>query len=343
MTARWALLLVALSAILAPPARLARERWAMNERLDHLAQVASHAGGLSCSMASVAGPAPGLARRSSPDLASWQTIGGCGAGAATGSGAAVKWIGRGVTGGLFQVQCQASYVQLDPGRRDIATVVQLTTELNDRWSVGMALPYLYKDQEGFPRPDLKLSNKGVGDINLMLARRLGSLRATTLSLWAGLPTGSSEQQWQFGAQRASLPHDLQLGIGRPSVSLVLDHVIDHSWGPTVLGASANHRGGRNRLGNARAPNGSAYAYGGYLLGAFVPVVGATVTGALDHDLSLGQPRDNPKLTLALNGSVEWSTDWLALLLGVSVPYGKRPAGISREPWIVGAGANFSPF
>ena len=286
---------------------------------------------------------PGAGTRAAAWLASWQTIGGCGAGAASGSGAAVKWIGRGVTGGLFQVQCQANYTNPGPGRRDIATIVQLTTEVTDRWSLGLALPYLYKDQNGFPRADLKLSNKGPGDVNLMVARRFGPLRATSVSLWAGLPTGTHEAEWQVGAQRAPLPHDLQLGIGRPSASLVLDHVIDHSWGPTVLGATANYRGGRNNLGNSRAPNGSAHAYTGYLLGAFVPAVGATLTGALDHDLSLGQPRDNPKWTVALNASIEWSTDWVALLLGAAVPYGKGPSGIGREPWMFGLGASFAPF
>ncbi|HEY0712728.1 MAG TPA: hypothetical protein VGF45_08650, partial [Polyangia bacterium] len=42
-------------------------------------------------------------------LASWATIGGCGAGASSGSGAGIKWIGRSVSGGLFQVQCQGNY------------------------------------------------------------------------------------------------------------------------------------------------------------------------------------------------------------------------------------------
>src|SRR4029079_4909917 len=42
-------------------------------------------------------------------LASWQTIGGCGAGAGAASSAGLKWVGRNVTGGLFNVQEQVSY------------------------------------------------------------------------------------------------------------------------------------------------------------------------------------------------------------------------------------------
>jgi hypothetical protein len=73
-----------------------------------------------------------------------------------------------VRGGLFKVRCQATYVQLEAGRRDIATVVQLDADLSDRWSLGLALPYLYKDRKAFPRPDLRLSNKGLGDIDVMV-------------------------------------------------------------------------------------------------------------------------------------------------------------------------------
>src|SRR2546430_1184312 len=41
---------------------------------------------------------------SSSLLASWQSVGGCGAGAASGGGVGVKWIGHSVSGGLFNVQ-----------------------------------------------------------------------------------------------------------------------------------------------------------------------------------------------------------------------------------------------
>src|SRR5262245_41194992 len=54
-----------------------------------------------------------LAAADSPGaLASWQNIGGCGAGASTGVGGGIKWIGRGVTGGAFDSQCTASYTRL---------------------------------------------------------------------------------------------------------------------------------------------------------------------------------------------------------------------------------------
>src|ERR1041384_2047027 len=48
-------------------------------------------------------------------LASWQTVGGCGAGTSTSSGGGLKWIGHSVSGGLFSLQTQASYSHLNDG------------------------------------------------------------------------------------------------------------------------------------------------------------------------------------------------------------------------------------
>jgi hypothetical protein len=86
-----------------------------------------------------------------------------------------------------------------------------------------------------------------------------------------------------------------------------------------------------------------YVHAGYVLGAFVPALGVTLTGAPEHDESLGQPVDSPRLAVALNGSIEWASDWLAILVGASLPYGKRAAGIGREPWVLSAGVSLSPF
>jgi hypothetical protein len=42
-------------------------------------------------------------QRLGPLLASWETVGGCGAGGGASVGTGVKWIGHSTTGGLFQV------------------------------------------------------------------------------------------------------------------------------------------------------------------------------------------------------------------------------------------------
>jgi hypothetical protein len=43
--------------------------------------------------------------------------------------------------------------------------------------------------------------------------------------------------------------------------------------------------------------------------------------------------------VAANTSLEWSTDWLAILAGVSLPY--SPRGL--EPWTAGLGFAIAPF
>jgi hypothetical protein len=56
---------------------------------------------------------------------------------------------------------------------------------------------------------------------------------------------------------------------------------------------------------------------------------------------------------AANFSLEWSTDWVAVLAGASVPYQydgvfETTEGAPRSPWgwapwVVGMGVSFSPF
>lgn len=275
-------------------------------------------------------------------LASWATIGGCGAGATTGSGGSVRWVGRNVSGGLFQVMTQVGQTRLRDGRQDYVATLQITEEIAERWRVGLSAPYLYKVQHGFPRADLQLSNKGSGDLNLMATRRLGPIGATALTLWVGLPTGASDASWHVGSQSAPLPLDLQLGLGRPTASLVVDHTMDKLWGVVVAGATANYRGGTNRAGSARAANASVYGHAGYFLGPFVPAVGLTLTGAAGDDYSLGRPTNNPRATVAVSGSVEWATDQIAFLLGVSLPYAHRDSGLALQPWVLGVGLSFAP-
>jgi hypothetical protein len=146
-----------------------------------------------------------------------------------------------------------------------------------------------------------------------------------------------------------LPQDRQLGLGKPTAGLVLDHTIDNLWGPIVLGGSANWRGGRNALGSYRAPSASLYSYVSYLLGPFAPAAGVSATGFLGTDRDLGQEQSLPVFTVAGNLSLEWATDWIALLVGVSVPYeyavhSQMVRAHNRlGSWTLAIGAAFAPF
>src|SRR5205814_7249038 len=146
----------------------------------------------------------------------------------------------------------------------------------------------------------------------------------------------------------TLRQDRQLGLGKVTGSLVLDHIIDNLWGPTVVGGVASWRGGTNDLGNHRAPSGTAYVYSGYLLGPLVPALGVQLTGFAGHDRDRDSGEQRSALvSVAPSASIEWATGGVAILLGASLPYqysgytnsdshATSPWGLG--PWGVGLGA-----
>ena len=276
------LLVVAAAGLTTSPAADARRD--TTRRLDQLLARASAAPPATlCAPADH--PATGRLTRISALTASWQSIAGCGAGSSTGVGG-IKWVGRNVTGGLFNLQCQTNYTKLTDGFV-YSVLNQITTEVNDRWGIGVSVPYLYKLARDPFGIGFDISNKGLGDVNVLLLRRFGAIRATTVTASIGLPTGTSAAQYQGNY----LGQDQQLGVGTPNAALLLDHVFDNLWGPAVLGGSLVYPGETNSIENYRAPSGSVYGYVGYLLGPLVPAVGVSATGYYGADRDRGFPSD----------------------------------------------------
>lgn len=288
--------------------------------------------------------------RLSPWLASWETIGGCGAGSTGGAGT-VKWIGRNTTGGFFQDITQANYIQFGDGYNLIFTT-QVTKDIDDRWNVGVLVPFAYKRYNDYMGLPVDIANVGFADVNLLGTYRFGSIRDTSLTLSLGLPSGTHDARYKNDL----LTQEKQLGPGRINGALTLDHTIDETWGLIVLGGLASWRGGENELGNYRAPFASAYGYAGYFLGPFVPSLGVAVSGYLNPDRDRGVDQDVPLLLASANASLEWSNDWLAVLLGFSLPIGLyakkaemlgglKPAQSSTgiQPWTAALGVSVSPF
>jgi hypothetical protein len=286
--------------------------------------------------------------RLGPLLASWETVGGCGAGASTGTGG-IKWIGRNVSGGLFHVELQSAYLHTDYGYNLIETAL-VTRDLTPVWNLGLSVPYLYKylpDPRGY-----HLANKGPGDVGVLLTRRLGTINDWSTTLFVGAPTGAHDAT--YPGTTSLLPQDRQLGLGPHATtvvtaSLIVDHTMDQTWGVAVVGGTVGWRGGENELGNYRAPSASLYGYAGYFLGPLVPAFGVTVTGAAGHDRNESTEQATPVFLAAANASLEWSTDWLAVILGGSVPYGytnsvqgSLPAW-ALAPWTLALGVAFAPF
>jgi len=277
-------------------------------------------------------------QRLGPLLASWETIGGCGAGG-TGGSVGVKWIGHNTTGGLFHSQLMLDYLSF-PNGYNVTALAQIDRDIDQKqkWNVGVVVPVLYKYYSNYLqiRPPVAISNSGLGDINAYLTRRLGPINATAITASIGFPTGTNNATYKFDP----LSQDKQLGLGKFTGSLMIDHTLDESWGLIVLGALGAYRGGTNEFGSYRAPTGSLYAYAGYFLGPFVPSLGVTATGFTDKDQDRGIPQDLPLFIMAGNASIEWSTDWVAVLLGASFPFS---TDLQLQPWIVALGVSVSPF
>jgi hypothetical protein len=299
-------------------------------------------------------PAPTLlaerARRLGPLLASWQTIGGCGAGGG-GSAGGVKWVGRNTRGGLFQALIQTSYVRIpyslaatDDGGYTLTTTMQFGRELNDRASVGVIIPLVYKYYKNVGRlatNPADVSNGGLGDVFLVGTFRFGPINATSVTLGLGFPTGEHAAHYKG----SYLTNEKQLGPGNFNGTATVDHVFDEIWGLFLVGGSVGLRGGQNDITNYRAPMASAYSHVGYFLGPFVPAAGLTLTAWKAKDRDQGVEQNVPLSTLAPSASIEWSNDYLALLAGVSLPWGMTTWGgtMRRQPWVASVGMSISPF
>jgi hypothetical protein len=291
-------------------------------------------------------------------VASWQTIGGCGAGAGAASSAGLKWIGRNVTGGLFNVQEQVSYTNLGSAPYDehnffINTFIN--ADVQPKWNLGIIVPMVYKylDDPMHVAPDgppINYSNGGLGDVSLLLTRRVGPTNATSLTGIVGFPTGVWDAAYPGGRV---LNQNAQLGYGKTTGSLVVDHTVDKIWGLAVVGGFAAWRGGHNELDNYRAPTAGLYGYTGYFVGPFVPSFGLILSGFKGHDYDQNSEQTTPLVSLGFQGSLEWATDWVAVLVAVSraYKYDGMPFDESQQPrsqwgfmpWTFALGVAFAPF
>jgi hypothetical protein len=250
---------------------------------------------------------------------------------------------------LFQLQTLATYTHLNDGY-NVSLNTQVSRDLGEKWNVGLSVPLLYKyyrDLYGLP---VDISNAGVGDVAAFLTRRFGEINATSLTLLVAAPTGVHDATFRT----ILLTQEKQLGLGRVNGSVTLDHTIDKTWGLIVLGGSFGYRGGKNELGNYRAPVAAVYGYSGFFSGPLVPSLGLSLSHffGVDRDRGLDQEVQLWAATGTL--AVEWSNDWLAILAGVSLPFGwdKRGAvdsgttssgNAGLQPWTAGLGFTISPF
>jgi hypothetical protein len=361
---------VALSLVVIALFPAALRRWEISRtlhRLDGLGATggssARLAGTTTCGTGCRSHPDPALVVRVEETgglVASWQTVGGCGAGSGGGSSVGLKWVGRNVTGGLFNVQEQVSYTKVGkPGYPEYSLFfnTMISADIGEKWSAGVNVPLVYKylvdptHIGGSGVPAVDYTNTGLGDINILATRKLGRINSLLLTGVVGIPTGVYDARFTVGG--TPLNQSQQIGFGEPTASLILDQTLDQVWGLIIFGGAAAWRGGENKIHNYRAPSGTSYGYIGCFLGPLVPAFGLSITGFTGHDKDQDAPQTTPLFSMAGNLSLEWSTDWIALLVAVSVPYGYDGIKLDENgqprspwrflPWTVSLGFAAAPF
>ena len=254
-------------------------------------------------------------------LASWATVGGCGAGGSSASapGGGIQWVGRHVTGGLVDAQALTTQT-FAHGNQFTAVATRLGTGLTQRLGLALNVPVLYKVGDVTVLGATKTARlSGFGDLSLELSYKLGAVGSHQVMLIGSAPTGSHDAV----RQGIVLPQHLQLGSGVPGVTAQYQHTHDKDWGLILLGATANYAGWKNSIGDSRSPSATAYGYAGYMLGRWVPSAGLTLFGKPLHDRERGADRPDrldPKLMLVPSLAVEWSSDWIAVLPAATVGF-----------------------
>jgi hypothetical protein len=254
---------------------------------------------------------------------------------------------------MFNVLCQASYTPMlsDPAHVEHQLFVNtlITHDVAEKWQLGVNVPIVYKYLLDPYGTNIDLSNSGVGDISLQATRRLGAINDTLVTASLGLPTGKHDQRYKM----TPLRQHQQLGFGKVSAALSVDHFRDQLWGVILLGGSAAWRGGQNELDNYRAPSASAYAFTGWFLGRVVPSIGLSLTGFHGHDRDQSQEENSGLFLAAPTFALSWAGDWIGLLAGAAFPYQydgrhRTAEGAPRSPWgwgtwTVSAGVMLAPF
>lgn len=188
------------------------------------------------------------ARASDPRDAAWAAIGGCGAGGGAGSAGAGKWIGRGATGGRYDLQLMQNRTIGGDYIYD-ATGLDVSTKVLESWTIGTSLSWkantfeLDRYKTGSDPYGTKTQVVGgFGDLGLSVSRNFGDMNQHMAGLSIGLPTGRFDIKRAFDntdpvAPTPWMPPQVQPGSGHYTMGLTLETTVDRDWGLWILGGS----------------------------------------------------------------------------------------------------------
>jgi len=190
----------------------------------------------------------GLLASDDPRDAAWSAIGGCGAGGGAGSAGAGKWIGRGATGGLYDIQLMQNRTLGGDYIYD-ATALDLSTKIFQNYTVGISGSWKantfeidpYKTGSDAYGTKTEVVG-GFGDLGLSASRNFGELNQHLVGLSLGLPTGRWDIKRTLDntdpiSPKPWMPPQTQPGSGHYSLGLTMETTVDRDWGLYVFGGN----------------------------------------------------------------------------------------------------------
>lgn len=176
-------------------------------------------------------------------LMPWQNIGGCGAGGSGGLGGGnIKWIGRGVSGGILDIQAIAG-VEISQTRRNYAFMHRFALKPTSSSSLALSVPVLSKTAQFQPQANLPSRTEvtgGIGDLLLDFSQTFGSIGQYSFLATLMFPTGQYDIKRGEETGRQYLSNILQLGGGVYAASIGLSYSRDFDKGILVADLLTTH-------------------------------------------------------------------------------------------------------
>lgn len=201
-----------------------------------------------CTLAAIPGQWERFARGDDPREAAWSAIGGCGAGGGAGSAGAGKWIGRGATGGRYDLQLMQNRTLGGDYIYD-ATGLDLSTKVLQAYTLGASFSWKantfeidpYKTGSDAYGTKTQVVG-GFGDLGLSASRNFGDMNQHMLGLSLGLPTGRFDIKRTLDntdpvSPAPWMPPQVQPGTGHYTLGLTMETTVDRDWGLYIFGGN----------------------------------------------------------------------------------------------------------
>lgn len=172
----------------------------------------------------------------------WRCVGGCGAGGSGGTGAEVKWIGTGVSGGLIDAEVMGTSTTGENYRYQ-----QVRTRLSWKptWTTNLGLTLPIVSKTGVLQPKTNLDDKtemtgGLADIIVDFSKNIGMEGQYSAMFNLTIPTGQYDIKRGRENEMLYLPTTLQRGSGTYTATLGLSRTKDLENGLWVFEAFYNY-------------------------------------------------------------------------------------------------------